>query len=158
MAPSSTWTRPSSSRSRSVGTFPVSPFPFSAKRKPVAAYKAATGRLFSGLFYVAAIRRKSPRSRLSVRNLPCAPENGKAWGVGSGTIRCDPNIRLHRQVPLPTPPRSLACSPCPTSWPPAPKWRCPSHSTRSEEHTSELQSRLHLVCRLLLEKKKKHET
>src|SRR2546429_3769539 len=27
-------------------------------------------------------------------------------------------------------------------------------SARSEEHTSELQSRLHLVCRLLLEKKK----
>src|SRR2546429_5040885 len=27
---------------------------------------------------------------------------------------------------------------------------------RSEEHTSELQSRLHLVCRLLLEKKKDH--
>src|SRR5687768_18220741 len=30
--------------------------------------------------------------------------------------------------------------------------RC--RSVRSEEHTSELQSRLHLVCRLLLEKKK----
>src|SRR2546429_3457989 len=29
---------------------------------------------------------------------------------------------------------------------------------RSEEHTSELQSRLHLVCRLLLEKKKKNRT
>src|SRR2546422_7036424 len=29
------------------------------------------------------------------------------------------------------------------------------HVWRSEEHTSELQSRLHLVCRLLLEKKKK---
>src|SRR2546422_4414638 len=29
---------------------------------------------------------------------------------------------------------------------------------RSEEHTSELQSRLHLVCRLLLEKKKKHHS
>src|SRR2546422_5132759 len=28
---------------------------------------------------------------------------------------------------------------------------------RSEEHTSELQSRLHLVCRLLLEKKKKYK-
>src|SRR2546422_2738320 len=28
---------------------------------------------------------------------------------------------------------------------------------RSEEHTSELQSRLHLVCRLLLEKKKKND-
>src|SRR2546422_8238913 len=43
------------------------------------------------------------------------------------------------------------------------KRRCPFQSTswyisvrarRSEEHTSELQSRLHLVCRLLLEKKK----
>src|SRR5256884_3697390 len=34
----------------------------------------------------------------------------------------------------------------------APRGR-PAH--RSEEHTSELQSRLHLVCRLLLEKKKK---
>src|SRR5687768_18298877 len=31
----------------------------------------------------------------------------------------------------------------------------PIHRGRSEEHTSELQSRLHLVCRLLLEKKKK---
>src|SRR2546429_3396315 len=30
-----------------------------------------------------------------------------------------------------------------------------SCNMRSEEHTSELQSRLHLVCRLLLEKKKK---
>src|SRR5687768_17915464 len=29
------------------------------------------------------------------------------------------------------------------------------NASRSEEHTSELQSRLHLVCRLLLEKKKK---
>src|SRR5207302_2403353 len=31
----------------------------------------------------------------------------------------------------------------------------PERSTRSEEHTSELQSRENLVCRLLLEKKKK---
>src|SRR2546422_3692729 len=31
------------------------------------------------------------------------------------------------------------------------------HVERSEEHTSELQSRLHLVCRLLLEKKKKKQ-
>src|SRR2546422_2492636 len=52
-------------------------------------------------------------------------------------------------------------------WPPAcwlartPRsWRssgpeCRHEPARSEEHTSELQSRLHLVCRLLLEKKKK---
>src|SRR2546422_4551448 len=32
---------------------------------------------------------------------------------------------------------------------------CAAQEFRSEEHTSELQSRLHLVCRLLLEKKKK---
>src|SRR2546422_7991003 len=31
--------------------------------------------------------------------------------------------------------------------------RAEPHALRSEEHTSELQSRLHLVCRLLLEKK-----
>src|SRR6266508_2656241 len=40
----------------------------------------------------------------------------------------------------------------PGPWPP----RSPAHSRRSEEHTSELQSRGHLVCRLLLEKKKKN--
>src|SRR6185503_21057425 len=39
--------------------------------------------------------------------------------------------------------RSAACS--------------PRAGLRSEEHTSELQSRLHLVCRLLLEKKKKNK-
>src|SRR2546422_5498198 len=33
----------------------------------------------------------------------------------------------------------------------------PAPAERSEEHTSELQSRLHLVCRLLLEKKKKRQ-
>src|SRR5258708_25542557 len=40
---------------------------------------------------------------------------------------------------------------------PAPRWRAPrppSRPSRSEEHTSELQSPDHLVCRLLLEKKK----
>src|SRR5437870_7497562 len=33
-----------------------------------------------------------------------------------------------------------------------------THNKRSEEHTSELQSRGHLVCRLLLEKKKKQNS
>src|SRR3989449_2018683 len=41
---------------------------------------------------------------------------------------------------------------CAISWSVRP---CADSKTRSEEHTSELQSRLHLVCRLLLEKKKK---
>src|SRR2546422_6634140 len=51
-------------------------------------------------------------------------------------------------------------SPNPRPPPPARPGRYPPAAPeqtggRSEEHTSELQSRLHLVCRLLLEKKKK---
>src|SRR2546422_2554294 len=46
-------------------------------------------------------------------------------------------------------PASTRLSPRGVSAQPAGSW------ARSEEHTSELQSRLHLVCRLLLEKKKK---
>src|SRR5690554_7467320 len=45
----------------------------------------------------------------------------------------------------PPPPCSPPCCPPSASTPPG---------ARSEEHTSELQSRPHLVCRLLLEKKK----
>src|SRR5690625_7107732 len=83
---------------------------------------------------------------------------------------------------VPTPPGARALSLSATDKPAAPqeinKWRAamqdPTHSTRyaerwermetegkdidgerSEEHTSELQSRGHLVCRLLLEKKNK---
>src|SRR6266498_4498365 len=59
------------------------------------------------------------------------------------------------------PPRStlfpyttLFRSTCPSCSPPSRPTRC-RESRRSEEHTSELQSRPHLVCRLLLEKKKK---
>src|SRR3712207_7282876 len=48
------------------------------------------------------------------------------------------------------PARPAGCS----GWrPTAPTWSTSSR-TRSEEHTSELQSRQYLVCRLLLEKKK----
>src|SRR5439155_2328585 len=50
------------------------------------------------------------------------------------------------------------------AWKGAFRSRCKNHryyeiveETRSEEHTSELQSRGHLVCRLLLEKKNKSE-
>src|SRR2546422_6592044 len=43
----------------------------------------------------------------------------------------------------------------PTQRPVARPARAAPPALRSEEHTSELQSRLHLVCRLLLEKKKK---
>src|SRR5256884_7341438 len=46
------------------------------------------------------------------------------------------------------------------SWHPPVPWPFQTGSAyphRSEEHTSELQSRLHLVCRLLLEKKKRRD-
>src|SRR2546422_4490137 len=45
--------------------------------------------------------------------------------------------------------------PHPLQGPRPPVARRRGDAARSEEHTSELQSRLHLVCRLLLEKKKK---
>src|SRR5258707_6043749 len=54
-----------------------------------------------------------------------------------------------RQSPLPLPP-GLCLAP-PFRWPPSLGRQL---KTRSEEHTSELQSRQYLVCRLLLEKKK----
>src|SRR6267143_7070652 len=57
-------------------------------------------------------------------------------------------LSLHDALPILLPPAAPPCSPRPCSWPTA----------RSEEHTSELQSQFHLVCRLLLEKKKKNNT
>src|SRR2546422_7922176 len=68
------------------------------------------------------------------------------------------NLRLHRAGGSPRPGRSGELNSAGDLAPHIPRWElgrplpgCP----RSEEHTSELQSRLHLVCRLLLEKKKK---
>src|SRR2546429_6184434 len=51
---------------------------------------------------------------------------------------------------------ALPTSPSRVGW--LSSWDCLRRRarSRSEEHTSELQSRLHLVCRLLLEKKKKN--
>src|SRR5438874_3265208 len=55
------------------------------------------------------------------------------------------------------PNRSLnTASPAAESEPSVSPWK-PCSLSRSEEHTSELQSRRDLVCRLLLEKKKKKE-
>src|SRR2546422_7177675 len=59
---------------------------------------------------------------------------------------------LHAAVQADVPPAALNVA----ESGPLPKVQ--AHWGRSEEHTSELQSRLHLVCRLLLEKKKKKMT
>src|SRR6267154_6673403 len=56
-------------------------------------------------------------------------------------------LSLHDALPI-SPSRGARGATCP----------CPARdrrTARSEEHTSELQSPVHLVCRLLLEKKKK---
>src|SRR2546429_3422249 len=49
---------------------------------------------------------------------------------------------------------TIICVLCPPGAKRGTAARCAGAPGRSEEHTSELQSRLHLVCRLLLEKKK----
>src|SRR2546422_5594923 len=74
-----------------------------------------------------------------------------------------PYTTLFRSVRLPPPPSIFPCC-CQRRFQRFPNAHRPhvaerqivsGSSLRSEEHTSELQSRLHLVCRLLLEKKKK---
>src|SRR5690349_24489997 len=60
-------------------------------------------------------------------------------------------LSLHDALPISTV-ASMSARPTPWRRNPSSTWRC---MTRSEEHTSELQSRRDLVCRLLLEKKKK---
>src|SRR5258708_22070921 len=61
-------------------------------------------------------------------------------------------FRSRRMSPACRSPSTCRCRPaCSTSW------RAFARSSRSEEHTSELQSPDQLVCRLLLEKKKKDD-
>src|SRR5690606_41909018 len=57
-----------------------------------------------------------------------------------------PRPKRHSSIPWPSLPQPARCGPVAGQ-----QWR----RTRSEEHTSELQSRENLVCRLLLEKKNK---
>src|SRR3712207_6924670 len=62
----------------------------------------------------------------------------------------------HRTAVRPWP---TGCARSPSAPPPTPPRTKRAHreATRSEEHTSELQSRQYLVCRLLLEKKKEKD-
>src|SRR2546422_10681902 len=66
-------------------------------------------------------------------------------------------ISIHREghpVVYPAAPAPDGAPQFVTAWEGASSGRGTRALRRSEEHTSELQSRLHLVCRLLLEKKK----
>src|SRR5688572_32494357 len=71
-----------------------------------------------------------------------------------------PNSVMSAQTKTPTiqaftkqPNRKIATAPAPGWSTRKPKAQLPRAATRSEEHTSELQSQSNLVCRLLLEKK-----
>src|SRR5438445_1363342 len=70
-------------------------------------------------------------------------------------------LSLHDALPIFPASSNGSSAPTATS-PPTSRYRRPARTTmtftRSEEHTSELQSRQYLVCRLLLEKKKKKNT
>src|SRR6266568_1251983 len=63
-------------------------------------------------------------------------------------------LSLHAALPISISSVASAASARAREPMPPPAW--PRSSPRSEEHTSELQSQFHLVCRLLLEKKKKN--
>src|SRR5207253_11454847 len=84
-------------------------------------------------------RRSSDLKRTSPRALRAASTGRPPWRPRLTGTRCAPS-----SIPVPRP-RRRNLPPPRASRPPV--WR-------SEEHTSELQSRGHLVCRLLLEKKK----
>src|SRR3712207_7126904 len=89
----------------------------------------------------------------------------------AGTTKISP---LSQHAPFPIPARSASPVPSPAASRRSSTTRCGARSistrtgtnmsdsdqrryVRSEEHTSELQSRQYLVCRLLLEKKKKRQ-
>src|SRR3712207_7504542 len=93
--------------------------------------------------------RRPPRSTL----FPYTTLFRSLWEADDAAVDPDEAVALERGdrlgVELPQRPRAVADEP---ERPRAPLAERP---LRSEEHTSELQSRQYLVCRLLLEKKKK---
>src|SRR5690606_41746285 len=94
--------------------------------------------LSNSLFFFVMLRRP-PRSTL----FPYTTLFRSAWSRGSRLVNRSPCG--NQQTP-----------PNPNQTPPNERgFRIPRRNLRSEEHTSELQSRENLVCRLLLEKKNK---
>src|SRR6266487_5283152 len=92
------------------------------------------------------------RRRLAWRGPPRPPPAAPRARTASGRVRPPGGHRPRRSPPR----RRGTPRRCRTGHPPT---RTPAarhrNPRRSEEHTSELQSPVHLVCRLLLEKKKK---
>src|SRR5882762_11230803 len=103
--------------------------------------------------------RRSGRSRElpSYMHGPRRYDRYPTHGIPTGGT-CSPSVATHPQAPWPDRVRfaSWRCGGgCCLSHIFHARWGRRFPSCRSEEHTSELQSHLNLVCRLLLEKKKK---
>src|SRR2546422_6051361 len=95
----------------------------------------------------------SPTTLSSRASLRVYSSRSLRWAPGIST-----EGRTHELSPEWMPASSMCCiTPAITTSSPSER-ASTSISSRSEEHTSELQSRLHLVCRLLLEKKKETES
>src|SRR5206468_9280841 len=76
-----------------------------------------------------------------------------AWTTATALAQWTPEVRRARPVDEPPVARALPLDELNAA--PPRRSTEEAHEPRSEEHTSELQSRSDLVCRLLLEKKKK---
>src|SRR5690554_7624695 len=84
--------------------------------------------------------------------VPCTKINGRTRSSGMSGMDGPGSRPLPELEPEPLrQPASSVAMPSPRTSPALRRY------ARSEEHTSELQSRPHLVCRLLLEKKKKNK-
>src|SRR5690606_42101434 len=77
---------------------------------------------------------------------------------GPGSAQANGNLSAWFSAPRAGPRPAASARPAGRArpWPRGPS-RARPRAARSEEHTSELQSRENLVCRLLLEKKNKHD-
>src|SRR5688572_30951245 len=96
-------------------------------------------------------RSSAPRARPSFptrRSSDLAARGG--WLAGASAKQ----KKEGQRNPLPLRLRCFVFCPAPRRWVPWPRsWETIRRASRSEEHTSELQSQSNLVCRLLLEKK-----
>src|SRR3712207_8160437 len=93
------------------------------------------------VFFFFLMIRRPPRSTLFPYTTLFRSSNSTSSGPGA----VSPSVSS--AAPSPARPRTAGKRPCAKS----------RTSSRSEEHTSELQSRQYLVCRLLLEKKQKYQ-
>src|SRR3989442_4802988 len=131
-----------------IGKLPVRPSARVATPPDVAQPARSTQTMSAGRDLMAALyTRRAPstrarrRARASDRSRYFSPQSGAATSRSAGTWRSASRRR--------------AATTSAVSGVGSPRSRTPSTTVlpRSEEHTSELQSRPHLVCRLLLEKK-----